>query len=297
MLLGAALMLCVGADLSLQPGMARPGDAVLITVRQTDTAPTGTLGPWELTFLPIADGFQALLPLSVDAEPGEYEVSVVSGSGAQKSLIVGTLDLQPATFRKSELTVSKKFTSPSKKDQLRSANDQKAFNEAFDVDFEPWLFSQSFDWPRPQVITAPFGDRRMFNGKQKSQHYGLDLDGDTGDPIYASNDGEVVMVRDCFGSGNTVVIHHGGRLFTAYFHLSKFEIKAGVNVKRGQLLGRVGKTGRVTGPHLHFGVKLDGKWVNPPSVIALDFDLHGVPPPVSELPAASDAGLRSDHAP
>jgi len=290
-------MLLLGADLSLQPGTARPGDAVLVSVRQTDTAPAGTIGSWELTFLPIADGFQALLPLSVDAKAGEYEISVVTGRGAQKSLIVGTLEIQPADFRKSELTVSKKFTTPSKKDQLRSANDQKAFNEAFDVDFEPWLFSQSFDWPRPKVITAPFGDRRMFNGKQKSQHYGLDLDGDTGDPIYASNDGEVVMVRDCFGSGNTVVIHHGGRLFTAYFHLSKFEITAGVTVKRGQLLGRVGKTGRVTGPHLHFGVKLDGKWVNPPSLIALDFDLHGVPPPVSELPVASDGGLSSDHAP
>ncbi len=279
-------MLWLGAaDVSLQPGTARPGDVVLVTVRQSEAAPTGSLGPWELTFLPITDGFQALLPLSVDAKPGEYELSVVSGKGAQKTLITGTLEIQSATFRKSELTVSKKFTSPSKKDQQRSANDQKAFNEAFDVDFEPWLFDQNFEWPRPYVVTAPFGDRRMFNGKQKSQHYGLDLDGDTGDPIYASNAGEVVMVRDCFGSGNTVMIHHGGRLFTAYFHLSKFEITQGVTVTRGQLLGRVGKTGRVTGPHLHFGVKLDGKWVNPVSLQSLDFELE------------SDGGQRADHAP
>ena len=111
----------------------------------------------------------------------------------------------------------------------------------------------------------------MFNGKQKSQHYGMDLDGSTGDPIYAANDGEVVMVRDCFGSGNTVVLHHGARLFTAYFHMSKFETKPGAKVKRGQLIGLVGKTGRVTGPHLHFGAKIDGKWVNPLSVLALDF--------------------------
>ncbi|MFK8861966.1 M23 family metallopeptidase, partial [Escherichia coli] len=83
-----------------------------------------------------------------------------------------------------------------------------------DRDFEPWLFGDSFGWPRRDVITGTFGDKRMYNGKLKSQHYGLDLDGETGDPIVAANDGEVVMVRECFGSGNTVVVHHGGRLFT-----------------------------------------------------------------------------------
>ena len=88
-------------------------------------------------------------------------------------------------------------------------------------------------------------------------------------PDYAANDGEVVMVRDCFASGNTVLVHHGGRLFTAYFHMSKFEVKEGQKVKRGELLGLVGKTGRVTGPHLHFGVKLDGRWVNAESLLRL----------------------------
>ena len=269
-----ALLLVLGADISLQPGTARPGDAVLVTVRQAQHAPTGSIGSWELTFLPVGGGgFQALLPLSVDAKPGEYELSVVVGKGRERELMTGTLDIAVNTFRKSELTVSKKFTSPSKKDQQRSAADQKAFDHAFDLDFEDWRFAQNFDWPRPPVVTAPFGDRRMFNGKQKSQHFGLDLDGEIGDPIYAANSGEVVLVRDCFGSGNTVLLHHGGRLFTAYFHLSKFEISQGAKVTRGQLLGRVGKTGRVTGPHLHFGVKVDGKWVNPESLLSLDFTL------------------------
>ncbi len=275
-MLQAALLLWLAADVSLQPGTARPGDAVLVTVRQVDEAPTGSIGSWALTFLPIEGGFEALLPLSIEAKPGEYELTVDFGHGRDKTFMTGTLEVLAANFRKSELTVSKKFTNISKKDQQHSARDQLAFNEAFDVDFEPWLFSGNFDWPRPKEITAPFGDRRMFNGKQKSQHYGTDLDGATGDPIYAANDGEVVMVRDCFGSGNTVMVHHGGRLFTAYFHMSKFEVVNGVTVKRGQLLGRVGKTGRVTGPHLHFGAKLDGRWVNPESLLALDFGLEGV---------------------
>ncbi len=286
-MLQVALLLWLGAEVSLQPGTARPGDAVLVTVRQTEVAPTGSIGAWELTFLPVADGFEALLPLSVEAKTGEYELTVVMGHGREKTFMTGTLEVVPANFRKSELTVSKKFTSPSKKDQQHAARDQLAFNEAFDVDFEPWLFSANFEWPRPKVITAPFGDRRMFNGKQKSQHYGTDLDGDTGDSIYAANDGEVVMVRDCFGSGNTVLVHHGGRLFTAYFHMSKFEVVNGASVKRGQLLGRVGKTGRVTGPHLHFGAKVDGKWVNPESLLSLDFGL-----PASAVSQAAEQPLQ-----
>ncbi len=298
-----AVMMLLGAELSLQPGAGRPGDAVLVTVRPTEDAPappapTGTIGPWELTFLPAGDGFEALLPLSVDAKAGSYVVSVVFGKGAHKELLTGEFTVLPGNFRKSELTVSKKFTNPSKKEQQWSAADQKAFNEAFDVDFEPWLFDDNFAWPRPNVVTAPFGDRRMFNGQQKSQHYGLDLDGDTGDSIFASNAGEVVMVRECFGSGNTVLIHHGGRLFTAYFHLSKFEVASGTRVARGQLIGRVGKTGRVTGPHLHFGVKLDGKWVNPASLLALDFALGPPAPPLhAETPApeATPAAEATTH--
>ena len=76
-------------------------------------------------------------------------------------------------------------------------------------------------------------------------------------------------MRDCFASGNTVLVHHGGRLFTAYFHLSRFDVKEGHREKRGEPLGLVGSTGRVTGPHLHIGVKLDGRWINAESVLSL----------------------------
>ncbi|MDP1919006.1 MAG: M23 family metallopeptidase [Myxococcales bacterium] len=260
------------ASVHLQPGVARPGDAVLVTVLGVVKAPTGTLGPQTLDFLPIADGFQALVALSVEASLGPRELSVdLLPEGGTETTITGTLELEEPGWPKRELKVAKKFTNPSKAEQLRSARDQKAFEDAFDIDLEPWLFGSDFTWPRPPEITAPFGDLRLMNGKKKSQHFGTDLDGNTGDPITAANAGEVVMVRDCFGSGNTVLIHHGGRLFTAYFHLSKFEVKEGDLVKAGQLLGKVGKTGRVTGPHLHFGVKLDGRWVDPQSLLDLKF--------------------------
>jgi murein DD-endopeptidase MepM/ murein hydrolase activator NlpD len=264
------------ASVHLQPGAARPGDAVLVTVLGVSKVPAGTLGPQTLDFVPITDGFQALIALSVETSIGPRELSVeLVPEGGGETTITGTLEIEEPAWPRKELKVAKKFTAPSKAEQLRSARDQDAFDDAFNVDLEPWLFESDFTWPRPPHITAPFGDLRLMNGKKKSQHFGIDLDGKTGDAVTAANAGEVVMVRDCFASGNTVLIHHGGTLFTAYFHLSKFEVKKGDLVTAGQALGKVGKTGRVTGAHLHFGVKLHGRWVDPQSLLDLKFFERG----------------------
>jgi murein DD-endopeptidase MepM/ murein hydrolase activator NlpD len=286
MLLPGALALVLAAEVSVQPGSAHPGDVVLVTVTGTTGAPTGRLGGDELSFVPAAHAFEALVALKVDQKPGVLTLEVDGADQAGTLRLQGTFEVLKPAFRRRELTVSTRFTNPSKADQLHSARDQVAFVEAFDRDFERLTFSGNFDWPRRAEITAPFGDLRLLNGKKQSQHFGLDLDGNVGDPIYAANDGEVAMARDCFASGNTVLLHHGARLFTSYFHLSKFAVKQGDWVKRGQLLGLVGKTGRVTGPHLHFGVKVDGRWANPESLLALDFGLQQ-PTDRSTSPAAS----------
>ena len=97
-------------------------------------------------------------------------------------------------------------------------------------------------------------------------------DGRIGDLVVAANDGVVTLARDCYSSGNTILIHHGAELYSAYFHLSHMDVKPGANVHRGQKIGEVGKTGRVTGPHLHFGVKLAGHYVDPESLLRLDFE-------------------------
>jgi murein DD-endopeptidase MepM/ murein hydrolase activator NlpD len=284
LLAGAVLTLALGAlEVRLQPGVVRPGDAVLVEVTGATEAPSGQLGSAELVFLPYRDRWVAILGLSVEKQPGALSFEVTGKSTEGKERVEGVLEVRKPEFRRRQLTVSKRFTNISKKDRKRSEEDQKAFDETFDRDFEPWIFDAPFAWPRLDEVSAPFGDLRLFNGKKKSQHFGADINGETGDPIYASNDGEVVMVRDCFGSGGTVIIHHGGRLFTSYFHMSAFSVKQGEKVVRGQPLGKVGKSGRVTGPHLHFGVKLDGRWIDPESVLRLEL-FSG--PPTS--PAASE---------
>jgi murein DD-endopeptidase MepM/ murein hydrolase activator NlpD len=269
-------LVLAAAQLSVEPGEAHPGDVVAVMVTGATAQPSGTLAGKELTFFPWTQSrWLALWGTPVDAKPGPLGVSAAFTSADGKQKLEGTVDVLPSDFPKREITLASKYVHPSKKEQAWSAEDQKAYNKALAVSSEEWGFASPFGLPRPLDVTAPFGDRRTINGKQQSQHFGTDLDGETGDPIYAANDGTVVMVRECFGSGNTVLIHHGGHLFTSYFHMSAFVAAPGQKVKRGDLLGKVGKTGRVTGPHLHFGAKLDGHWVNPMSLLKLELGAAG----------------------
>ncbi len=260
------------AELRIQPGVARPGDAVLITVKGADEEPLGHLGEMTLDFLPFPKGFQALVGLPLSVSTGTHFVRIQATVNGEDVELEGALDVREPGFRSSELKVDRKFTSPTRAQRKRAARDQDAFEEAFTRDLAPRTFSGPFRWPRKSSVTATFGDIRLFNGKKQSQHQGIDLDGKMGDPVDAANDGEVVMVRDCYYSGGTVLIHHGENLFTAYFHLSKFLTRAGQRVKAGDRIGLVGKSGRVTGPHLHFGMKVGNRWVDPESVYRLDFE-------------------------
>jgi murein DD-endopeptidase MepM/ murein hydrolase activator NlpD len=253
--------------LQLSPGRVRPGDLVMISVRGVSECPSGTLAEAPLRFFTQAGECRALWPTPVEQPPGELEVAV----GLPTGPLVGVLEVEPATFPSRELTVSRKFVEPPPKVRKRMAADRAAFAKAFAQPFTPPLFSSDFTWPRQARITAPFGDLRTFNGKKQSQHYGMDLDGRPGEPIYAANDGQVVMTRDNYAAGQTVIVHHGAQLYTTYFHLSKMVVGKGERVKQGQLLGEVGATGRVTGPHLHFGVKVGALYVDPASLYRLRF--------------------------
>ena len=130
----------------------------------------------------------------------------------------------------------------------------------------------SFVWPRKDEICSTFGAKRMFNKKLASRHFGVDIDGKDGDPVRAIGTGRVVMVSDRYYAGGTVVIDHGLRLYSLYFHLSEFLVKTGDTVEKGQLIGKVGRSGRVTGPHLHLGTRVEGLSFDPLSLLEFDFD-------------------------
>ncbi len=279
------------ASATISPPKAKPGELVQVdVVAEGASRLEGKLFDRSPHFFEVSPGkWRAWAAIPVSTEPGraELELTVHRTNGSKHAMRAG-LGIEERPFTEHTLRVAKKFTSPSREHRKRMLEDRMAFRKAYRVKEGPPLFTANFLNPREgAALNSRFGEKRVFNGKLQSRHMGLDLDGNTGDPILAANDGVVTMVRECFGSGNTVIVSHGAGLFTGYFHLSEFKVKQGDKVKRGQLLGLVGKTGRVTGPHLHLSAKANGLNFDPESL--LSFDFGGSKEVATDLGAAESA--------
>jgi hypothetical protein len=133
----------------------------------------------------------------------------------------------------------------------------------------PQLWALPFLRPRPARVTSRFGSGRVFNGRVSSSHLGIDYRGLTGDPIYAANRGVVALVDSFYLAGNVVYLDHGNGIVTGYFHMSQAEVAPGDTVNRGQEIGRVGATGRVTGPHLHWSARFGALTIDPADLLSL----------------------------
>jgi murein DD-endopeptidase MepM/ murein hydrolase activator NlpD len=271
------------------PARARPGDVVLVSVRDAASTPSGSLAGRPLRFWNAGEQrwlAVAALPIETPAGPAAVEVT------ADGLPYAPPLDITAPGFASTTLAVPPRFLEPPAEARRRMALDQAAFQKAWDQPFGPPHYQGPLTVPLEVEPSSHFGDQRVYNGSTTGVHYGLDLPGAAGDPIIAAADGEVVLARDCYMSGQTLVLWHGAGVFTAYFHLSRLEVKAGAAVRRGQPIGRVGSTGRSTGPHLHWGVKVDGLWVDPRSAQRLDLATGEVsatpapPPPAADGAAA-----------
>jgi len=269
-----ATLLLAAPAVELAPPVARPGDAVLVRVIGAAEEPRGTAAERPLVFWQEGEEWRALAALPSELAPGTIPVQI-DARGAELSAALEVVD--PA-FPVRTLTVAKKFLAPPAAVQRRIAADRKAFARAFARKFAPPLFQDRFDWPRRAATSGRYGDQRTFNGERASVHYGLDVTGPVGAAIAAANDGEVVLVRDAYMSGQTVVLWHGAAVFTTYFHLSRVDVKVGQRLRRGEVLGALGASGRVTGPHLHWGVKVNGLYVDPESILGIDFPAGTAPP-------------------
>ena len=176
---------------------------------------------------------------------------------------------RPARARR--LSVSKVFTA--KPDSLTEArierDNEKARAVGRRAHLTPDLWNEPFMRPRASRITSTFGSGRVFNGRLSSSHGGVDFAGQPGDPVRAANRGVVALVDNFFLAGNVVYINHGGGIVTGYFHLTQATVAVGDTVERGQEIGVVGATGRVTGPHLHWSARYGEHTVDPMGLIEL----------------------------
>jgi murein DD-endopeptidase MepM/ murein hydrolase activator NlpD len=142
----------------------------------------------------------------------------------------------------------------------------------------PKLFTLPFLRPRPSRVTSTFGSGRVFNGRVSSSHLGIDYRGSAGEPIYAANRGVVALVDSFFLAGNVVYLDHGDGVMTAYFHMTRQEVAVGDTVERGQEIGLVGATGRVTGPHLHWSARFGALTIDPANLLSLGAPFVERPP-------------------
>jgi murein DD-endopeptidase MepM/ murein hydrolase activator NlpD len=269
----------------LAPAVARPGDAVLVRVRHAaGSPPAASLAGRPLHFFDRDGESWAIAGLPLELPPGPVRLELApAGAGEPPA---ATLEVVEPGFASRALTVAPRFVEPPKRLRARIARDRAAFSAAYARPFTPPLFTASFAWPRPGArTTGRFGDQRVLNGKKESVHYGLDLDGPRGAPVLAANDGEVVLARDCYYSGKTVVVWHGADLFTLYFHLDRMVVRPGAKVRKGDRLGLLGSTGRSTGPHLHFSARVAGLLVDPESLLGIDFTSGDAPPRRAGPPA------------
>jgi murein DD-endopeptidase MepM/ murein hydrolase activator NlpD len=259
-------------------GGAVPGGLLVVDVWNYERPDllSGELAGQELHFFNAGPHHQrALVGLKLEQVPGELQLNVYMGDtapadGGPPNALTTTARVLNKDFPKRELKVPSKYVSPPKSARKQIAEDKKAVSKAYDQAFGPAKFEGALSLPKPGAeITAHFGDQRTYNGKKQSEHYGTDFNGDIGEPILAAADGLVTLARGCYMSGNTVIISHGAGLFTSYFHMSRMDVKVGQKVERGEQLGLVGKTGRVTGPHLHFGVKVFSRLVDAEEALKL----------------------------
>jgi murein DD-endopeptidase MepM/ murein hydrolase activator NlpD len=278
------------ARLSVAPTSPAPGAIVRLTL----TAPTsradsivsirGAMAGEPLHFIASTGGsWHAIGAVPVDAE-GSLVASVIIARASGKTETVRarlTLPQLPPPEAQT-LAVDSAFTRP-----LDSATAARVAREnlrargvGMRAHDSPPMWTASFLRPRTSIITSEFGTGRLFNGRMTSRHLGVDFRGAVGQPVRAANRGVVALVDNFFLAGGVVYLNHGGGVVTSYFHLSKPLVAVGDTVTRGQQIGLVGATGRVTGPHLHWAARYGTVTVNPLDLLTLDRNWYSAYRPV-----------------
>ncbi len=212
----------------------------------------------------------ALLPQSYYEKPTTKKVEVVYQKNSKEERKVIFFQIKDGKYAKERIQVQKSKVNPtSKKVKDRTAKEYAQAMKIYGGVTSKNYVTSKYLAPMNSKITSDFGKARIYNDALNGYHSGTDFRAKVGTPIIASNDGKIVLAKDRFYSGNSIIIDHGQGIYTCYYHLSAFKVKEGDMVKKGELIGWSGATGRITGPHLHFSARVGGVQVDPLQLMAL----------------------------
>jgi len=237
-----------------------PGGIALVPVPGSDIAPTVIFNTHRVAVVRKDDQWIAVVGIPLAEKPGELKLKVSTPTGTNDV----AFSIKDKSYRTQNITVkNQRHVDPNPTDLKRIAGETKRSDAALSK-FTPT------DAPALQLISPvegvrsdSYGSRRVFNGQPRNPHSGMDIAAPKGTPIRSPAAGTVVEVGEFFFNGNTIYIDHGDGLVTMYCHLDSIKVKLGAHLAPGDLIGTVGATGRVTGPHLHWGVALNRAMVDP----------------------------------
>ena len=252
---------------TLLPSWINPGDAFLVRVSEAGKSeiPTASLSGKEILLSRCGDTcFIGIGAVALETKPGRHLVHVQAG----KRSVHLPLQVRRVRFPTFFISLPKEKVFLSPHDRERAEREEERLRLIW-MSTTDRMWEGRFLLPLDHSISDAFGIKRVMNQKVTSVHKGVDIRGKEGEQVRAANNGRVILAEELFFGGNTVILDHGMGIFTIYMHLSSFKVRLDDPVSTGDPIGTVGSTGRSSGPHLHFGVKLQGMNVNPVSFVKL----------------------------
>lgn len=269
-----ALLFVQGLTITHTARALQPGE--IVTVRVTSPTPLRSLDAQAMgravVFWPADAGgtsWVGLVGIDVELAAGPQRI-VVSGVTREGGPVSGEhlIEVAPKQFAERHLRVDPRFSDPPPSARPRIAREAARLEAIFGARDRTQTPDVPFAAPVPQPPNSRFGVRSFFNKQPRGRHTGVDFPSPAGTPIHAPARGRIVLVDDLYFTGNTVVIDHGFGVYTLFAHLERTAATVGAEVGRGDLVGYVGSTGRVTGPHLHWSLRLNGARVDPTSLMS-----------------------------
>jgi murein DD-endopeptidase MepM/ murein hydrolase activator NlpD len=252
----------------------KPGEVVLLKAQSERRLKSLSVEAFDRVFPAYDEGggvrWSALIGIDLETKPGRYEIKLQGIDKNEKEVIVRKLLLIDAKkFPTRALAVDEKFVNPPADEKIRIEEESKRVKAIMASVTREKLWHGAFRVPVPGEVISTFGKRNIYNNQPRSPHTGTDFRSAVGTPIRAPNAGRIVLAENLYYSGNTLIIDHGYGLYSYLGHLSRFSAKEGDMVKAGDVIGKVGATGRVTGPHLHWSVRLVTTQVDPMSLVSV----------------------------